>query len=185
MRLELGRPEGALEQLPDFRIVVDDDHAAGGRHHVSRVSLDSGASSQRAERGVNATFSQDSLSWAPMFIVAFEGTPPPDKAEWIEILREVLAGELGSYRVVFRRTPRGFRFEFEWRDDGRIGDSELVANSPESVGYNIYVNLAGAGKEIDPGWRPDKPREDPRAASSSPAGPPSRPAAETRTTRGR
>jgi hypothetical protein len=28
----------------------------------------------------------------PMFIVAFEGTPPPDKAEWIEILREVLAG---------------------------------------------------------------------------------------------
>jgi hypothetical protein len=93
-----------------------------------------------------------------MFIVAFEGTPPPDKGEWIEILREVLAGELGSYRVVFRRTPRGFRFEFEWRDDGRIGDSELVANSPDSVGYNIYVNLAGAGKEIDPGWRPDKPR---------------------------
>lgn len=121
----------------------------------------------------------------PVFIVAFEGTPPPDKEEWIEILREVLAGELGSYRVVFRRTPRGFRFEFEWRDDGRIGDSELVANSPDSVGYNIYVNLAGAGKEIDPGWRPEKPREDPRAASSSPAGPPSRPAAETRTTRGR
>jgi len=119
-----------------------------------------------------------------VFIVAFEGTPPPDKAQWIEILREVLAGELGSYRVVFRRTPRGFRFEFEWRDDGRIGDSELVANSPDSVGYNIYVNLAGAGKEIDPGWRPNKPREDPRAASSSPAGPPSRPAAETRTTRG-
>jgi hypothetical protein len=184
MRLELGRPEGALEQLPDLRIVVDDDHAAGGRHHVSRVSLDSGASSQTAERGVNAPPGLTRYH-GPVFIVAFEGTPPPDKAEWIEILREVLAGELGSYRVVFRRTPRGFRFEFEWRDDGRIGDSELVANSPDSVGYNIYVNLAGAGKEIDPGWRPEKPREDPRAASSSPAGPPSRPAAETRTTRGR
>jgi hypothetical protein len=120
---------------------------------------------------------------APVFIVAFEGAPPPDKEEWIEILREVLAGELGSYRVVFRRGSRGFRFELEWRDDGRSGD-ELVANSPDSVGYNIYVNLAGNGKEIDPGWRPEKPKE-PRAASSSPAAPPSRPAAETRTTRDR
>jgi hypothetical protein len=119
-----------------------------------------------------------------VFIVAFEGTPPADKGEWIEILREVLAGELGSYRVVFRRASRGYRFELEWRDDGRSGDGEMVANSPESVGYNIYVNLAGNGKEIDPGWRPDKPKE-PRAASSSPAAPPTRPAAETRTTRGR
>jgi hypothetical protein len=119
-----------------------------------------------------------------MFIVAFEGTAPADKAEWIEILREVLAGELGSYRVVFRRGSRGFRFELEWRDDGRSGDGETVANSPDSVGYNIYVNLAGNGKEIDPGWRPEKPKE-PRAASSSPAAPPSRPAAETRTTRDR
>jgi hypothetical protein len=120
-----------------------------------------------------------------MFIVAWEGTPPPDKAEWTEILREVLAGELGSYRVVFRHAARGWRFELEWRDDGRTGDSELVANSPDSVGYNIYVNLAGSGKPLDPGWRPAKPGEDARAASSSPAAPPSRPAAERRTTRGR
>ena len=121
---------------------------------------------------------------APVFIVAFEGTPPADKGEWIEILREVLAGELGSYRVVFRRGSRGYRFELEWRDDGRSSDGEMVANSPDSVGYNIYVNLAGNGKEVDPGWRPEKARE-PRAASSSPGGPQSRPAAETRTTRGR
>ena len=85
-----------------------------------------------------------------MFIVAWEGTPPPDKQEWTAILREVLAGELGSYRVVFRRGARGWRFELEWRDDGRTGDVELVANSPDSVGYNIYVNLAGSGKPLDP-----------------------------------
>ncbi len=42
-----------------------------------------------------------------MFIVAWEGGPPPDKAEWIQILREVLAGELGSYRVVFSKGARG------------------------------------------------------------------------------
>jgi hypothetical protein len=120
-----------------------------------------------------------------MFIVAWEGTPPPDKQEWTAILREVLAGELGSYRVVFRRGGRGWRFELEWRDDGRTGDSELVANSPDSVGYNIYVNLAGGGKPLDPGWRPLRPGEAATAESSSPAAPPNRPASGQRTRRGR
>jgi hypothetical protein len=117
-----------------------------------------------------------------MFIVAWEGAPPPDKAEWTGILREVLAGELGSYRVVFRRAERGWRFELEWRDDGRTGDAELVANSPDSVGYNIYVSLAGRGKPLDPFWRPG---EAATAGSASPAAPPSRPASGTRRTRGR
>lgn len=122
-----------------------------------------------------------------MFIVAWEGKPPQDKDEWTAILREVLAAELGSYRVVFRRAPRGWRFELEWRDDGRAGDAELVANSPASVGYNIYVNLAGSGKPLDPGWRPPQPAGAPaaRAASSSPAGPPSPRVEGNRKTRGR
>ncbi|HKZ31929.1 MAG TPA: hypothetical protein VJ648_06185 [Vicinamibacteria bacterium] len=120
-----------------------------------------------------------------MFIVAWEGTPPPDKQEWTAILREVLAGELGSYRVVFRRGARGWRFELEWRDDGRAGDGELVANSPDSVGYNIYVNLAGGGKPLDPGWRPLRPGEAATAESSSPAVPPTHPASGKRTRRGR
>lgn len=145
-----------------------------------------------------------------MFIVAWEGTPPQDKHEWTEILREVLAGELGSYRVVFRKASRGWRFELEWRDDGRTGDAELVANSPDSVGYNIYVNLAGGGKPLDPGWRPLRPGETPesaglevdepqkkapaarrepakpaRAGSSSRAAPPSRRSAGRRTRPGR
>jgi hypothetical protein len=120
-----------------------------------------------------------------MFIVAWEGVPPADKDEWTSILREVLAGELGSYRVVFRPTAHGWRFELEWRDDGRSGDSELVANSPDSVGYNIYVNLAGSGKPLDPGWRPQRPGETAKLGSSSRAVPPSRPVSGKRTRRGR
>jgi hypothetical protein len=120
-----------------------------------------------------------------MFIVAWEGAPPPDKHEWTEILREVLAGELGSYRVVFRRAARGWRFELEWRDDGRTRDSELVANSPASVGFNIYVNLVGSGKEIDPGWRPQGAADAARNASASEASPPSRRAAGRRKRPGR
>ena len=91
-----------------------------------------------------------------MFIVAWEGKAPPDKAEWIQILREVLAAELGSYRVVFTKGARGWRFALDWREDERPsdGDEALIANTPESVAYNIYVNLAGSGKPIDPTWRP-------------------------------
>ena len=128
-----------------------------------------------------------------MFIEAWEGAPPPaDKGEWTEILREVLAGELGSYRVLFRHTSRGWRFELEWRDDGRSGEGEVIANSPDSVRYNIYVNLAGNGKPLDSSWQPwsgerppEVPREQPKAASASRAAPPSRPAAGKRKKRGR
>jgi hypothetical protein len=136
-----------------------------------------------------------------MFIVAWEGTPPPDKAEWTEILREVLAGELGSYRVVFRHQGRGWRFELEWRDDGRAtGDGEVIANSPDSVAYNIYVNLAGSGKPLDAGWRPWEHGPEPplavaaaaaapaaatRGVSSSRAARPNRPASGKRKRRGR
>jgi hypothetical protein len=94
-----------------------------------------------------------------MFIVAWEGQAPPDKAEWIQILREVLAAELGSYRVVFKKGARGWRFVLDWREDERASnepanDDALIANTPESVAYNIYVNLAGNGKSLDPTWRP-------------------------------
>ncbi len=89
-----------------------------------------------------------------MFIVAWEGQPPSDKSEWIEILREVLAAELGSYRVVFKKVARGWRFALEWRDDQPARDEAVIANTPESVAYNIYVTLAGTGKPIDPTWRP-------------------------------
>jgi hypothetical protein len=89
-----------------------------------------------------------------MFIVAWEGKAPPDKADWIRVLREVLASELGSYRVVFSQAKRGWRFTLEWREDEPSRDESLVANSPESVAYNIYVSLAGSGKPIDATWKP-------------------------------
>ena len=89
-----------------------------------------------------------------MFIVKWVGHAPADKAEWMGILRETLASELGSYRVVFRRERDGWRFKLEWHEDERAREEGLIANSPESVAYNIYVNLAGGGKPLDPGWRP-------------------------------
>jgi hypothetical protein len=89
-----------------------------------------------------------------VFIVAWDGRPPDDKAEWIRILRDVLASELGSYRVVFRKDTHGWRFSLEWREDPLARDDELISNTPESVAYNIYVSLAGGGKPVDPGWRP-------------------------------
>jgi hypothetical protein len=91
---------------------------------------------------------------AGMFIVSWEGAPPPDKAEWIAILRDVLAGELGSYRVAFRKAARGWRFTLEWREDEAAADDAVIANSPESVAYNIYVSLAGGGKPMDATWKP-------------------------------
>jgi hypothetical protein len=93
---------------------------------------------------------------AGMFIVAWEGTPPPDKADWIRILRDVLAGELGSYRVVFSRARAGWRFALEWREDEGARDEALVANSLETVAFNIYVSLAGDGKPVDATWKPGK-----------------------------
>ncbi len=91
---------------------------------------------------------------AGMLIVSWEGTPPADKADWVGILREVLAGEVGAYRVVFSRAERGWRFTLEFREDERSRDEALVANSPESVAYNMYVSLADSGKPVDPTWKP-------------------------------
>jgi hypothetical protein len=96
-----------------------------------------------------------------MFIVAWEGSPPPQRAWWIRILREVLAAELGSYRVVFRRHPGGWRFSLEWCEDERAGEDALVSNTPESVSYNLYVSLAKGGIPLDPEWRPGSPARPP------------------------
>jgi hypothetical protein len=89
-----------------------------------------------------------------MFIVGWKGGPPADKGEWIAILRETLASELGSYRIVFTREGESWRFTLEWREDEGALEEGLIANSPESVAYNIYVGLAGGGKPIDANWRP-------------------------------
>jgi hypothetical protein len=110
------------------------------------------ASSQTPDRGVNG--GPGRAYDDGVFIAAWDGAPPADRAEWIQILREVLAAELGSYRIVFRQGPRGWRFTLEWREDPQPQGEDLIANTPESVAYNLYANLAGSGKPVDPGWRP-------------------------------
>ena len=89
-----------------------------------------------------------------MFIVRWDGGAPVDKEEWIEILRETLASELGSYRVVFHPGTGGWRFAIEWREDEQFDDQGLIANSPDSVAFNILHGLVDAGKPIEPGWAP-------------------------------
>ncbi len=91
-----------------------------------------------------------------MLIVAWEGTPPSDKADWIELLRDVLAGEVGAYRVVFSPAKAGWRFTVDFREDERSRDEALLANSPDSVAYNIYASLVDGGKPVDPTWRPGR-----------------------------
>jgi hypothetical protein len=89
-----------------------------------------------------------------MFIVRWDGGAPADKAEWIEILRETLASELGSYRVVFHRGSGGWRFALEWRPDDQVDDEGLIANSPNSVAFNILRGMIDQGKPIEPNWSP-------------------------------
>ncbi len=88
-----------------------------------------------------------------MFMVSWEGQAPADKAEWIAVLREVFAGELGAYLVRFQRAKNGWRFALEWRPDEHLSDEELVANDPESVAFNLQQVLLEQGKPLDPDWK--------------------------------
>jgi hypothetical protein len=89
-----------------------------------------------------------------MFIVKWDPKPPPDKQEWVEVLRRTLASELGSYRVLFRKGKAGWRFAVEWRPDHQLRDDGLIANTPETVAFNIYQGLVERAKPLEPGWRP-------------------------------
>ena len=97
-----------------------------------------------------------------MFIVKWDGPPPPDKAEWIEILRDTLASELGSYRIVFEPgdetvtayyileivnggsapvTPvPAFAFDLP---KGAEGTTLLDGSSPLARNKGAHVSLAG------------------------------------------
>jgi hypothetical protein len=119
-----------------------------------------------------------------VFIVRWDGSPPVDKRVWIEVLRETLAGELGSYRVMFAPARgEGWRFELEWRADDQVSEDGLIANSPDSVAFNILHGLLERGLPIDASWTPGP--GDVRDASSSPAARPTRRSSETRTRRDR
>jgi hypothetical protein len=89
-----------------------------------------------------------------MFIVKWAGAGPPDRAEWISVLREALSGELGSYRVTFFRQDKGWRFTLDYRPEERPQEELVMANSPETVAFNIHQLLLSHGKPIDPTWVP-------------------------------
>ena len=87
-----------------------------------------------------------------MFIVSWKTEAPPDKAEWLSVLREVMSGAGGSYRIWFYEGPKGWKFDFEWREDP-AAEEGLLANSPDTLRYNVYQSLVDRGKRMDPDWR--------------------------------
>jgi hypothetical protein len=89
-----------------------------------------------------------------MFIVRWKGEPPDDKEDWINVLRDVVTGAGGSYRIWFYPGPHGWKFDFEWRQ-GRGGsdDDDMLSNSPETLRFNVYQSLLERGKPMDPDWR--------------------------------
>ena len=88
-----------------------------------------------------------------MFMIRFDGTPPADKQEWIEILKDVFASTLGSYRIRFYPGPGGWKFDLEFREDRGMKEGEILANSAESIRFNVYKSLADRGKPLDADWR--------------------------------
>lgn len=84
-----------------------------------------------------------------MFMVAWEGGPPKDKAEWMEVLNEVFGGASGTYRVRFRPGPRGWRFDVECEEDTREESMSVIANSPETIRFTLVQALREKGKQID------------------------------------
>ena len=88
-----------------------------------------------------------------MFIVGWQGSPPQDKKEWIEILTDVLVGCTGAYRIRFYPGAKGWKFECECREDLGFQGEEVVGNSPDSIRFNIYHALTTHGKPLDPSWK--------------------------------
>jgi len=86
-------------------------------------------------------------------MVAWEGRPPGDKAEWIEAIKPVFAGAAGTFRVSFRPGPNGWRFDLEVRDDALPESLGVIANSPETIRFNLVQALKEKGKPVDPDWR--------------------------------
>ena len=87
-----------------------------------------------------------------MFVIEWDGDPPADKAEWIEILRDVFLGAAGTYWIRFHRGVNGWRFTMEHRSTGPVQDDQ-IANSPDSIRYAVYYALTEAGKGMDRSWK--------------------------------
>jgi hypothetical protein len=89
-----------------------------------------------------------------MFMVAWEGAAPGDRAEWIQAMRPVFAGSAGTYRVKFLRGPRGWRLHVDCQDAGeeRAG---VIANGPDTIRFNLLQALKERDKPVDADWVDD------------------------------
>jgi hypothetical protein len=87
-----------------------------------------------------------------MFMVAWEGGAPADRAEWMKVLQEVFGGASGTYRVRFMRGARGWTFEIECTEDTRPESLTVVANSPETIRFTLVQALREKGMPIDADW---------------------------------
>ena len=110
-------------------------------------------------------------------VVRWEGEDPPDEGAWIDVLRDALDEETGSYWVRFYREPQGWRFDLEYRQASGSGDS-IFKQADESVALHVYTRLVESGRPLDPGWRPFAPTPPPVAeAAPGPSGEARTPAA--------
>ena len=88
-----------------------------------------------------------------MVMVRWDAEPPSDKLEWIEILHDVFASTSGSYRVRFYPGSECWKFSLECREDLGMPEGEIVANSADSIRFNLHQALVERGKPLDPNWR--------------------------------
>jgi hypothetical protein len=88
-----------------------------------------------------------------MVMVRWDGEAPADKQEWIEILTEVFASTYGSYRVRFYPGSAGWKFALECREDLGMQQGETLANSADSIRFNLHQALVEKGKPLDSNWR--------------------------------
>ena len=95
-----------------------------------------------------------------MFIVRWEGGRPGDKAEWIAVLREALSGRAGLLpRLLLSGPRRGGASPSTTGPREPPEDEAVIANSPESVAFNIQQLLSDGGKPLDPDWSPLSPTQ--------------------------
>ena len=90
-------------------------------------------------------------------MVAWEGKPPGDKAEWIAAVKAVFAGASGTYRITFRPGSNGWRLDLECSDDVLDENVDVIANSPDTIRFNLVQALVEQGKPMDPDWRDPGP----------------------------
>src|SRR5512135_3783510 len=85
----------------------------------------------------------------------WEGEPPSDKQEWVEVLFDALGEEASFYWVRFYQNPGGWRFDLE-RHGETPGPNAWSSyrRADESTALRVFASLVERGKPLDPSWSP-------------------------------